>query len=163
MIYWNHIQICRIYIDESVTWNYASCLKYIFFLLNIVKTKHLFFEVKSGKVEDMESSDIITFNSKTSQSETNALVQNRFCTMERTRVCSNCRLQRLCAVKCGTCEQIYYCSDACQDHDRKRHSNFCSLSLKDMLWEYISKVMFCKLLYVLMYQRRIQIFVVNVV
>ena len=105
----------------------------ILFLLNIVKMKRLFFEVKSGKVEDMESSDIITFNSKTSQSETNVLVQNRFSTMERTRVCSNCRLQRLCAVKCGTCEQIYYCSETCQVHDRKRHSNFCSLSLKDML------------------------------
>ena len=90
-------------------------------------------KVNSGKVEDMEGSDIITFNADVEEKVAAAAILRRKATAEKLRNCSNCGKKKSCVFTCDKCDQIFYCSEECRGHDRMRHRVFCSLTLKDML------------------------------
>jgi hypothetical protein len=90
--------------------------------------------VNSGRVENMEKSDIITFGAEMNEVAACAAIFNRLSVIEKVRVCSFCRQRRCCTVQCEQCRQIFYCSELCRTDDQRRHANFCSLSLRDMLW-----------------------------
>ena len=91
-----------------------------------------FVKVNSGKVEDMEGSDIITINAHVDEKVAAAAILRRKATAEKLRNCSNCAKKKHCGFTCDKCDQIPYCSEACRGHDRMRHRAFCSLTLKDM-------------------------------
>jgi hypothetical protein len=90
-------------------------------------------KVNSGRVENMEKSDVIVFGSGVNEEEACAAIFSRLSVLEKARICSFCRQRRCCSVNCEQCRQIFYCSESCRANDQRRHSNFCSLSLRDML------------------------------
>ena len=90
-------------------------------------------KVNSGKVEDMEGSDVITFTADTDEKARARTLLRRKATAEKMRDCSNCGKTCSCSFSCKKCSQINYCSEVCLAQDQKRHKTFCSLSLNDML------------------------------
>ena len=90
-------------------------------------------KLNSGKVEDMEGSDIIMFNADVEEKCAAAAILRRKATAEKLRYCSNCGKKKAFLFACDKCDQIFYCSEECRGHDRMRHRAFCSLTLKDML------------------------------
>jgi hypothetical protein len=90
-------------------------------------------KVNSGRVENMEKSDVIAFGKEVDEAAACAAIFSRLAVLEKVRVCSFCRQRRCCSVNCEQCRQIFYCSEMCRSEDQRRHSNFCSLSLRDML------------------------------
>ena len=91
-------------------------------------------KVNSGRGENMEKSDVIMFGAEVEEQAACAAIFSRLSVLEKVRVCPFCRQRRCCTVQCEQCRQIFYCGEVCRADDKRRHSNFCSLSLRDMLW-----------------------------
>lgn len=50
------------------------------------------------------------------------------------KLCSYC-LKLDTSVTCSSCSYIKYCSQACQEADKKEHQAECSEKIKEMTWE----------------------------
>jgi len=88
--------------------------------------------VHSGKLEELEAAEIITFNGDTEEEMAAAALSRRQATQERERPCPCCGEVRSRPIACTRCGQISYCGEDCLVKDSARHRTFCGISLKDM-------------------------------
>ena len=90
-----------------------------------------------GRAEDREDREdqveqVVTV---TEETEEETVVERLVRSAGRARACSYCGSvsSSKAGVRCGECEQIYYCSPPCRLADTARHRAFCNLSLSDLV------------------------------